>query len=490
MSYRGEASLANSTREADGKLYTLYPRPGSESPVFIHEGFSVDTALKDIEAMIEANDTPRPNKISAPYEVPQFPIEQIEDKLTFHRHLSVLAVERTSRFEPSETCLDDEDTKGFEVDETDSVPHYQRVFISGEESTRYLLDNLITNMPVEDISKSSKLLIEALRLREKYMAWAVQSFPSVTARFLREAGMEDPMGQGLRYAGACSDPKSLEDHPIDPPRKEVSPWKTDVPENCGYQFHMLDGVFQIYPNDEAVQRNEPLPYNYPDLSRYIQDMNLLCALIANGPVKSFCYRRLQYLSSKFQLHVLLNEMRELAAQKAVPHRDFYNIRKVDTHIHAASCMNQKHLLRFIKKAVKTQPDEIVCCNKGEKMSLAQVFASMNLTAYDLSVDMLDVHADRNTFHRFDKFNAKYNPVGESRLREAFLKTDNYLNGRYFGHIIKEVMFDLEEGKYQNAELRLSVYGKSADEWDKLARWAVKHNVHSENVRWLIQVPRL
>lgn len=27
-------------------------------------------------------------------------------------------------------------------------------------------------------------------------------------------------------------------------------------------------------------------------------------------------------------------------------------------------------------------------------------------AYDLSVDMLDVHADRNTFHRFDKFNTK------------------------------------------------------------------------------------
>lgn len=85
---------------------------------------------------------------------------------------------------------------------------------------------------------------------------------------------------------------------------------------------------QVYPNEEAVQQNESLPYNFPDLSCFIQDMNLLNALIANGPVKSFCYRRLQYLSSKFQLHVLLNEMRELASQKAVPHRDFYNIRKV------------------------------------------------------------------------------------------------------------------------------------------------------------------
>ena len=63
---------------------------------------------------------------------------------------------------------------------------------------------------------------------------------------------------------------------------------------------------------------------------------------------------------------------------------------------------------------------------------------MNVTSYDLSVDMLDVHADRNTFHRFDKFNAKYNPVGESRLREVFLKTDNYIGGRYFANIIKVI----------------------------------------------------
>lgn len=41
---------------------------------------------------MEAEDSPRPNKISAPYEVPQFPIEQIEDKLKFHRQLSAMYV--------------------------------------------------------------------------------------------------------------------------------------------------------------------------------------------------------------------------------------------------------------------------------------------------------------------------------------------------------------------------------------------------------------
>lgn len=44
--------------------------------------------------------------------------------------------------------------------------------------------------------------------------------------------------------------------------------------------------------------------------------------------KTFSYRRLRYLESRFQLHVMLNEMKEVKAQRMVPHRDFYNVRKV------------------------------------------------------------------------------------------------------------------------------------------------------------------
>lgn len=57
-----------------------------------------------------------------------------------------------------------------------------------------------------------------------------------------------------------------------------------------------------------------------------------------------------------------------------------------------------------------------------------------MTLFQLSLQ------DRNTFHRFDKFNAKYNPIGESILREIFIKTDNYIEGKYFGHIIKVLTF--------------------------------------------------
>ena len=46
--------------------------------------------------------------------------------------------------------------------------------------------------------------------------------------------------------------------------------------------------------------------------------------------------------------------------------------------------------------------------------------------------------DRNTFHRFDKFNAKYNPIGSSSLRDIFIKVDNDINGVFFAEILKVI----------------------------------------------------
>ena len=85
---------------------------------------------------------------------------------------------------------------------------------------------------------------------------------------------------------------------------------------------------------------------------------------------------------------------------------------------------------------------------------------------------------------------KYNPIGESRLRTIFLKTDNFIRGRYLSEITKEVISDIESSKYQMAEWRISIYGRALDEWDKLAAWVVDNKLFSHNVRWLIQIPRL
>lgn len=140
--------------------------------------------------------------------------------------------------------------------------------------------------------------------------------------------------------------------------------------------------------------------------------------------------------------------------------------------------------------MKTEAETVVMERVGKKITLKALFDELGLKPHDLSVDMLDVHADRNTFHRFDKFNNKYNPIGENSLREVFLKADNYIGGKYFGEVLREVFADLEDSKYQQAELRLSIYGRKKNEWDNLAKWAISNDVWSPNVRLMIQIPRL
>jgi AMP deaminase len=118
-----------------------------------------------------------------------------------------------------------------------------------------------------------------------------------------------------------------------------------------------DGIYQIYSSKQDQEQEMNALVQVPDVKKYFQDQDYilsiisfgtyLCPLIYLGPAKSFAYRRLRYLESKFQMYLMLNEYQEMADSKSVPHRDFYNVRKVDTHIHHSACMNQKHLLRYL-----------------------------------------------------------------------------------------------------------------------------------------------
>lgn len=161
-----------------------------------------------------------------------------------------------------------------------------------------------------------------------------------------------------------------------------------LPKDDEMVFKLDDsGVYQVFHNDET-----PVPgVNVPTIREFYMDLDNILTVSSDGPSKSFAFRRLQYLEGKFNLYVLLNEYQETADSKKVPHRDFYNVRKVDTHVHHSACMNQKHLLRFIKSKMKKYPNEVVLFRDGKHLTLAEVFASINLTAYDLSIDTLDMH---------------------------------------------------------------------------------------------------
>ncbi|CAJ1948506.1 unnamed protein product [Sphenostylis stenocarpa] len=391
-------------------------------------------------------------------------------------------------------------------------------------------------------------------------------------------------------------------------REAIAPWDKEVisdpstpkpnpdpflytPEGkSDHYFEMRDGVIHVYPDREAKEELFPVA----DATTFFTDLHHILRVIAAGNIRTLCHHRLNLLEQKFNLHLMLNADREFLAQKSAPHRDFYNVRKVDTHVHHSACMNQKHLLRFIKSKLRKEPDEVVIFRDGTYLTLKEVFESLDLTGYDLNVDLLDVHADKSTFHRFDKFNLKYNPCGQSRLREIFLKQDNLIQGRFLhkpsgsiytglgivikcrsfvgvvrslefkttytcnvnkkaianftcrflGEVTKQVFSDLAASKYQHlqwgrsyaskqlweleklrdlkqteitmaaeigcqsldvgclltylsvpnysqmAEYRISIYGRKQSEWDQLASWIVNNDLYSENVVWLIQLPRL
>jgi AMP deaminase len=164
-----------------------------------------------------------------------------------------------------------------------------------------------------------------------------------------------------------------------------------VPGDGPLDFKLDDsGVYQVYKNADAKAKDERL-VKVPTIREFYMDLDKILNASSDGPSKSFAFRRLQYLEAKFNLYALLNEYQETADSKKVPHRDFYNVRKVDTHVHHSACMNQKHLLRFIKSKMKKNPDEVVLDRDGRLLTLAEVFQSINLTAYDLSIDTLDMH---------------------------------------------------------------------------------------------------
>lgn len=273
----------------------------------------------------------------------------------------------------------------------------------------------------------------------------------------------------------------------------VSPDKSRTPiEKSKMYYAWEDGLVKVWRSQQAYEDKQDPIFRPPveNLAEYYRDLNTILELCANGPAKTHSYSRLSILEAKFGMHRVLNADKEKAQQKSSPRRDFYNVYKVDTHIHLSSAMNQKHLLKFIKKKLQYEAGVPVIHRDGKVLTLEQVFDSLNLTAEDLSVDRLDVHADNKTFHRFDKFNLKYNPVGESRLREIFLKTDNFIKGRYLAEMVRELITSLEQSKYQCAEWRLSIYGRNPKEWEALASWVIDHKLTSDNVRYLVQIPRL
>jgi AMP deaminase len=257
-----------------------------------------------------------------------------------------------------------------------------------------------------------------------------------------------------------------------------------------YTYASKDSVFIAFKKHE--------PQNWPahlcTLEQFHQHLMELKGICDNVDVKDLAYRRLEVLDYKFRLHLALNEENEAGSMEGsvgMHNRDFYHASKVDTHIHMAAGMTGRHLRKFILDKLQNNGDDIVSrdADTGKVMTFAGVAKALGVTG-NLTVDQLNVQADHTLFQRFDNFNNKYNPMAEALLRTLLLKTDNYMNGRYFAEVINQTFAEYAKDQFTFAENRVSIYGSKLNEWDRLADWFDTHGMNSKHNKWIIQVPRV
>ncbi|KAI5147680.1 uncharacterized protein NESG_00299 [Nematocida ausubeli] len=255
------------------------------------------------------------------------------------------------------------------------------------------------------------------------------------------------------------------------------------------KYPVPGGIYAEKSNDHWSLINDDVAI--PSIADYHRDAEFITSLIHNGPLKTFCFQRLEYLELQFKIHTNEFAHKEKMEQKTLSNKDFYNVVKVDTHLHHSASMNSKKLLIYIKKKLRDFPHETVYKDKAGKLhTLQNIFTGINKTVETLCLDSLGTQSNLETFHRFDRFNSKYTPYGIPILREVFLKHDNYIGGKYLAELTQELVDEIEEKEYLKCEWGISLYGKNRNELEVLCRWIARNRLYNKNIKWYLQVPRL
>ncbi|KAH3687838.1 hypothetical protein WICPIJ_001177 [Wickerhamomyces pijperi] len=273
--------------------------------------------------------------------------------------------------------------------------------------------------------------------------------------------------------------------------------------NSKVQFNHKRHTYQFsnFTSDEKI----------PNFSEYFKDLNRITQLSLNQAGQSLSYRRLNYLEAKFDQYNLLNESREIEITKLNPHRDFYNVRKIDNNIDLSMCMSRKALVNVINEKLRVEPDRVVYVEGGVTLTLRELFKDYlgseeekQLSGKRLNIDDLFEFGiiDRN-FETLDRSNSKSNQDQSNkvvvqddtlvRIDRTFLRIDNHIGGEYLADLVKQVCSDYEKTKYQYGELGLNfnlIPTKThSSRWESIADWVIDHKLISHNIKWIVRIPR-
>ena len=106
--------------------------------------------------------------------------------------------------------------------------------------------------------------------------------------------------------------------------KVVIPEHTDEDNEFDYTLNADGSYVVFYKNqkDEKTDRQKLISDKIPTLREYYIDLEYIANLSSDGPMKSFAFKRLQFLEARWAMYSLLNEFNEIQQNKTNPIRDF------------------------------------------------------------------------------------------------------------------------------------------------------------------------
>lgn len=156
-----------------------------------------------------------------------------------------------------------------------------------------------------------------------------------------------------------------------------------------YQFG-ADGVVEVY-HESCPTKNICA---VPNIQDFVEDYGQLAEMSSDGAMRSFCFQRLQLLSTAFKMHTTMNTQVETEEQSNLLGTDFYRTMKIDNHIHAAAANSAKQFVDFVSNKLETEGDVVVLAN-GK--TLREVYNDAGLEKDHLTIDAFNVLADYSVY---------------------------------------------------------------------------------------------
>merc|ERR1712137_470234 len=134
-----------------------------------------------------------------------------------------------------------------------------------------------------------------------------------------------------------------------------------------------DGVMEVYHVDDTEKVNNLS--KVPTVDEFEKDYKQTTEMVGEGYMRTFCFQRLQLLSSAFRTHIVMNASMESLEQGNLLGTDFFRTLKVDNHIHAAGAPTARQFVSFVTDKLETESDTVV---SSDGKTLGEVFKDAGL----------------------------------------------------------------------------------------------------------------